>query len=731
MSIDVSKLNLDILIGPVPDQITVSKVGLSVLVGPSSTPILVPSSGPSSGGTTVTITGEDVSSVTGVLFNGIPATDVTVVNEFQITCVTPAVSSGIVDVTLQLASDEILIEDAFTYLAGHQYWRLNCAYPHTRDGGYVGFNEIELREASGETNLVSGITPTSNRTPQAGSLAGVTDGTTGSLGVQFNATLPVYIVFDFGEGNAYDVKHITIWPNSDDATRTPGYFTVEYSDDGSTWIPYWVVKPDTWTAGVSKTFELPNLVNARYWMLTDFVAELSANSFAEIELRDIIGGSDLTGSGTASASDFFDGSTTAAHAVDNNAATLWSSTDAIKHWWQYDFGDGNSKSIIEVMMQARASSFYNQTPNSFTICKSADGISWQIAWTVDDDTSWTSNEIREFAEPVLSSGAHRYWRINILKGWSDQYIGYAEVEFRDVLGGPDLTGSGTPIGTEWVSVPTEYPQFAYDDINTTRWQFEKAVGQTTGGRATGWIGYDFGEGNEKSIIQVRVRNLHDTGGRNLRLALVEWSDDGSNWTAEWAITETSSLSASADKVYSRPVTSNTLVHWGMLCTEVHGADDYPFGATELIFKDEEGNDLEVGGTATSSNGSTSGFPASNAFDRNTGTFFIGPQGTGTPMAIYYQHTAGVMPVEYDFQSRNDEFGPNESPKDWYILASNNGVEWLVKDIKLDQDPWEAGELRNFTLDLDTSEPEPEPPVSNFKNSASIVMFGNLDAVLGL
>ncbi|MGO9560002.1 MAG: IPT/TIG domain-containing protein [Acidimicrobiales bacterium] len=58
-----------------------------------------PSSGPTSGGTVVTITGTNFASPSSVLFGGVAATNVTVVNATRITAVSPA-GSGMVDVTV-------------------------------------------------------------------------------------------------------------------------------------------------------------------------------------------------------------------------------------------------------------------------------------------------------------------------------------------------------------------------------------------------------------------------------------------------------------------------------------------------------------------------------------------------------------------------------------------------------------------------------------------------------
>lgn len=69
-------------------------VGFPVIYGIS------PSNGPIAGGTAVTITGANFVAGSTVLFNGLPATNVVVVNSTTITCDTPAHLEGPVDVTI-------------------------------------------------------------------------------------------------------------------------------------------------------------------------------------------------------------------------------------------------------------------------------------------------------------------------------------------------------------------------------------------------------------------------------------------------------------------------------------------------------------------------------------------------------------------------------------------------------------------------------------------------------
>jgi hypothetical protein len=79
---------------------------------------IAPSSGPPTGGTNVTITGNDFQPGATVLFDQSPATNVVVVNANTITAVTPAHAPGAVDVTVTTAGGSFTLPSAFTYQSG-------------------------------------------------------------------------------------------------------------------------------------------------------------------------------------------------------------------------------------------------------------------------------------------------------------------------------------------------------------------------------------------------------------------------------------------------------------------------------------------------------------------------------------------------------------------------------------------------------------------------------------
>src|ERR1044072_1796573 len=99
----------------------------------------------------------------------------------------------------------------------------------------------------------------------------------------------------------------------------------------------------------------------------------------EKEFRERVGGSDATGSGTASSSHNYPGYS-ASWAFDNNPGNEWA-TDTIAQatydsggvWLKYDFGSGVTKDIVEVLHTPRSPQSQNMT-------------AWELQWS-DDHSS--------------------------------------------------------------------------------------------------------------------------------------------------------------------------------------------------------------------------------------------------------------------------------------------------------------------------------------------------------
>jgi hypothetical protein len=78
---------------------------------------IAPTSGPTSGGTAVTITGTNLTSTSQVAFAGVAA-PFSVINATTVSAVTPAGTAGAVDVTLTNPAGTATDAGAFTYVAG-------------------------------------------------------------------------------------------------------------------------------------------------------------------------------------------------------------------------------------------------------------------------------------------------------------------------------------------------------------------------------------------------------------------------------------------------------------------------------------------------------------------------------------------------------------------------------------------------------------------------------------
>ncbi|MFC8447915.1 IPT/TIG domain-containing protein [Kitasatospora sp. NPDC057223] len=93
--------------------------GVTVTPPPVAVTAITPGHGPAAGGGTVTITGTGLAGAGAVNFGGTPATDVTVVNDLEVTATVPAHAAGTVDVTVTTpaGTSPASAADQYTYIA--------------------------------------------------------------------------------------------------------------------------------------------------------------------------------------------------------------------------------------------------------------------------------------------------------------------------------------------------------------------------------------------------------------------------------------------------------------------------------------------------------------------------------------------------------------------------------------------------------------------------------------
>jgi len=115
---------------------------------------VVPSSGPETGGTAVTLTGTgftaDSPGPNAVTFDGVSATSIVTVNDTTITCVTPA-GSGTVDVVVTNNFGAVTLTNGFTYYDDVNFKEMEGKVVTGNTRGSVGDGAHVGLVAKGET----------------------------------------------------------------------------------------------------------------------------------------------------------------------------------------------------------------------------------------------------------------------------------------------------------------------------------------------------------------------------------------------------------------------------------------------------------------------------------------------------------------------------------------------------------------------------------------------------
>ena len=264
----------------------------------------------------------------------------------------------------------------------------------------------------------------------------------------------------------------------------------------------------------------------RYWRINVTTNHGSGTTqFVEVEMRETQGGSDVTGSGTASGGGGFTGGT-AANAFDNNEATTYNPTGT-SGWLKYDFGAGNGKDIVEVALKVNDTGFatFTAAPKDFT-----------LEWS-DDDSSWTDalgpcalygpllDYFHVFPETAPAAGFHRFWRVLCTTANGGTFYLLDEVEFRATSGAADQVpaqtdANGAATGRSIMASGGSNAWGAFDN-STQMWGSSGTTNQ--------WVGFIFPTAVkvEEVLMQVSTNTSRtpNTGG-------FEYSDDGVTWTSQ-------------------------------------------------------------------------------------------------------------------------------------------------------------------------------------------------------
>lgn len=142
----------------------------------------------------------------------------------------------------------------------HRYWRVYI-YSNARNNGEGSMVELEMREAISGSDVTAGATATDDAA--SGSAPNAIDNTSARWGL--GSSFPHWLKVDFGAANDKAIVEIAITTRSDFPDEGPRDFSLQYSDDDSSWttaFSIWGV--DDWTSGETRAFSTPAVSTALY-----------------------------------------------------------------------------------------------------------------------------------------------------------------------------------------------------------------------------------------------------------------------------------------------------------------------------------------------------------------------------------------------------------------------------------------------------------------------------------
>lgn len=285
----------------------------------------------------------------------------------------------------------------------------------------------------------------------------------------------------------------------------------------------------------------------RYWRI-NVTGNLSTAhcDIREIELRTSIGGADVTGSGTASASAEASGYE-ASKAFDDNASTLWyfsKTTYALPQWIKYDFGAGNDKDIVEFALTAASSS---EMVTDFALQYSDDNSAWTTLYEIAGEYVWGSTEQKVYSanNTITSNGERAGWRINTSAVNSGPYVGIAEIQMRLTAGGADQCTGGKAFASSIADV-SHIPPYAFDDNGSTKWAND--------GTLPDWIGYRFAAAKTIAELAITARNDVFSYQAPTAFTLEYWN--GSTWLTALTVSGSTGWAAGETRTWTVPPLSS-------------------------------------------------------------------------------------------------------------------------------------------------------------------------------
>lgn len=278
--------------------------------------------------------------------------------------------------------------------------------------------------------------------------------------------------------------------------------------------------------------------------------------------------------------------------------------------------------------------------------------------------------------------AKRYWRLFILHNDNNGFLGIDKIQMADTAAGPNLAtvqANGSASSTQGGGLGGDQCFNGAAPNTGTLWQSNVFTNYGYGE----WVKYDFGAGNAKDIIEIRIAPNWGAIARTPYTMRVQSSNDNISWADEWIIYKETGWVIGAYTTFSKPAP----ISGAALCWAVYGVQASPpntsphFEAVTVAMRaNQAGPDLATGGTAIGWRHDDG--VAANAFDGNATTWWGGLGYNSTVSAHFIGYvfaapvTLGWIDLTCRAQTGFSEYAFTDNLGE--VWVSNDGVNFLVK-----------------------------------------------------
>lgn len=291
--------------------------------------------------------------------------------------------------------------------------------------------------------------------------------------------------------------------------------------------------------------------------------------------------------------------------------------------------------------------------------------------------------------------SHRYWRIYVTACYSSATtVELAEVGMYTTVGGSNVVSGGTASADVELDASHNAAK-ACDGNTSTYW----VSGSGSEGNLPHWWKYDFGNGNDKDIVEFSIR-VNNNGGNSPATFVFQYSDDGSTFTTSGSYTN---LQLLLSNTYRFRATNNSKECWGLYVTESNYVSQITIAEIEF-HTSVGGSDVTPTPTACPPVASATYEPRRAFSNDGTTLYFakIATPPTPVRVAAYIGGTQDV--VEYTVQAHTTY--ASSAPKAWNVqYSSDGGATWTTVVSETGQTGWTSGEIRTYSVGVNqTLEP---------------------------